>query len=305
MRHSDLALAIRNMLADQLGQTWDDATVALAITYACKEYVKRTGATRQWVNDLEVPYDGVISAPTDYIDIARVQYLTKDLVKTSRSFEVTKNENWEYGTGTTAKRWLFYGGDKIRLTPSVQGWMPIGDGSITPGVTCTIKVVGDTDWSIASGVTGYVGVTGAAFVAAAAGGTGTGYVWELDQIPYAYIEYVQSATPISTTGSVDSAALVTGTTYEITAVGGTGIDWTTIGAAASTTGTTFVTTGSTTAGGSAVELIDERIPEKYQEYLKYAAANYLLRMQNDQESIAKADKYLADFNALIGPMNLY
>lgn len=303
MRFSDLCLSIRNMLSDYYGQTWDEDTVALAVIYACKDYAKKTRATRYHYDSLPGA-DGEFATPGDYLQLVHVDYDGKELVKSDHDFESLKSQTWETDTATLPKRWILFGGSTIKLIPQVTGWDPTTDGSFVTGATYTIKTIGTTDWTIAGG-TGATGVTGYSFLAVSAGGTGTGTAWGTPSSPTCTIEYVQSPTPVSTTGNVDTAALVVGTSYEITALGGTGIDWTTVGATGSITGATFVATGSTTAGGTAVEILDVRIPEKYQEYLKYAAANYLLRMKNDEESIAKADKFLTDYNALIGPMQLF
>lgn len=45
---------------------------------------------------------------------------------------------------------------------------------------------------------------------------------------------------------------------------------------------------------------DVRINEYYHQYLKYAAAAFLLNQAGSQEDIAKADKFMAQFNSLIG-----
>ncbi len=45
---------------------------------------------------------------------------------------------------------------------------------------------------------------------------------------------------------------------------------------------------------------DSRINEYYHQYLKYAAAAFLLNQAGSQEDIAKADKFIAQFNSLIG-----
>ncbi len=51
---------------------------------------------------------------------------------------------------------------------------------------------------------------------------------------------------------------------------------------------------------SSVSIIDTRIPPEHCEFLKYAAAAYLLKYKTDQDSIAREQAYMATFNQLIG-----
>jgi hypothetical protein len=46
--------------------------------------------------------------------------------------------------------------------------------------------------------------------------------------------------------------------------------------------------------------VDSRIPTKHNEYLKYAAAFYLLHLDGDGQDIQKGDKFMETFNGLIG-----
>jgi len=46
--------------------------------------------------------------------------------------------------------------------------------------------------------------------------------------------------------------------------------------------------------------VDARINFNHQEYLKYAAAAYLLQMENDQQSLQMAEAFMAEFKNLIG-----
>ncbi len=45
---------------------------------------------------------------------------------------------------------------------------------------------------------------------------------------------------------------------------------------------------------------DVRIPEHFHQHIKYAAAAFLLNQAGSTEDIAKADKFMDQFNALIG-----
>ena len=45
---------------------------------------------------------------------------------------------------------------------------------------------------------------------------------------------------------------------------------------------------------------DDRIPEHFHQHMKYAAAAFLLNQAGSAEDIAKADKFMEQFNALIG-----
>lgn len=51
---------------------------------------------------------------------------------------------------------------------------------------------------------------------------------------------------------------------------------------------------------SSGDFLDSRIPVPHQIHLKYAAAAYLLQFDGDAQDQGKADKYLNEFNALIG-----
>lgn len=355
MKLSDLVTLVRNFLGDaaSVSNTWDDSTIYKSATFACKEYVKKTRATRKHT-DLLPTTECELNAPSDWLDIIHIVYpktAGKELVKTSHDFESLKNPLWETDTAALPKRWCHFGGNVLKIVPLALPFVPVSPASMTAGNDYTISAVGNTDW-VGIGATGAVAnvsfvagggtvgatacltgkyyqvsvvgntdwsaigatgsVTGAEFTATGAGsGTGvasayvgTGLAWPNASVPYVSVEYVQTPTPLSTKDSVLATALISGTTYEIATVGDT--TWTTVGATG-TTGECFVATGSassTTGPGTAYEAIDQRIPEGYQEYLKYAMAHYLLRMQGDRESIEKGDKYLSDFNAQIGPIRL-
>lgn len=51
---------------------------------------------------------------------------------------------------------------------------------------------------------------------------------------------------------------------------------------------------------SGTATVDPRIPESHNEFLKYAAAAYLLHLDGDNQSIPLADKLMETFNQLIG-----
>lgn len=48
------------------------------------------------------------------------------------------------------------------------------------------------------------------------------------------------------------------------------------------------------------DTVDARIPEPHNEYLKYAAAFWLLQLDGDNQNLALADSYMTKFNQLIG-----
>jgi len=118
------------------------------------------------------------------------------------------------------------------------------------------------------------------------------------------IGYIQNPWPVSSTESFsagDYAHLNVGQWYEIFSVGDT--DFTTMGAPNNNVGTQFklVTqeVSPPTNDGQLIEIIDPRIIPMHQEYLKYAAAYYLLNMAGDHQSIALADKFLTTFTEFI------
>lgn len=48
------------------------------------------------------------------------------------------------------------------------------------------------------------------------------------------------------------------------------------------------------------DTVDARIPDPHNEYLKYAAAFWLLQLDGDNQNLALADSYMTKFNQLIG-----
>lgn len=48
------------------------------------------------------------------------------------------------------------------------------------------------------------------------------------------------------------------------------------------------------------QVVDTRIYEYYHPVIKYGAANWLFQTDGDQQDIQKADKFLTEFNSLIG-----
>jgi hypothetical protein len=54
-----------------------------------------------------------------------------------------------------------------------------------------------------------------------------------------------------------------------------------------------------TSLASDTDTVDARVPEYEQNYLKYAAAWYLLQMKNDQQNIDLANLYMKQFTSLI------
>lgn len=55
-----------------------------------------------------------------------------------------------------------------------------------------------------------------------------------------------------------------------------------------------------TALSSDSDTVDARIPDQHNEYLKYAAAFWLLQLDGDNQNLALADSYMSKFNQLIG-----
>lgn len=55
----------------------------------------------------------------------------------------------------------------------------------------------------------------------------------------------------------------------------------------------FTSTGATAT-------VDARIPPTHNEYLKYAAAYFLLNMRGERQFVDLADKFMAEFRKLIG-----
>lgn len=306
MIYSDLFSLVRNLVADapSVSNTWSDDQIAESVNFACKEYAKKTRATRYHF-DSTVTYEGEFPTPTDYLELVHIQYLGKELVQTDHDFEAVKSATWESDTASTTKRWLYLGGNAVKLVPALTGWTPVVATACVTGANYTIKTIGSTTWADL-GATG--STTGASFVCTTGGttGSGDGTAYGLSYVPTCTIEYVQHPTHCSTNALVGIDSLVTGSTYTISGSGATG--FTTVGAADDLSGTIFKASGpngATGATGFAYETVDQRIPAEHHEYLKYAAAYYLLRMFNDQQNVALADKYLADFNNLIGPMQLF
>lgn len=306
MKYYELANLVRNLVSDasSLSNTWDDTQIADSINYACKEYAKKTRSTR-YHYDSNISYEGEFPSPHDYLELVHIQYLGKELVKTNHDFESVKSQTWETDTAAAPKRWLYFGGHTVKLVPGVAGWTPTNATDCVTGSNYVIRTIGSTTWSTL-GATG--NVTGGSFLCTTGGttGSGNGTAFSLTYWPSCAIEYVQRPTPCSTSDAVFIGSLVTGSTYTITGSGASG--FTVVGADDDLNGTVFVATGlngATGATGYAYETIDERIPLEHHIYLQYAAASYLIRMFGDRQSIELADKYLSDFNQLIGPIALF
>ena len=113
----------------------------------------------------------------------------------------------------------------------------------------------------------------------------------------ATIGYVQKPASISETPTT-AGSFVYGKSYQIATIGGT--DFTLVGATASTIGVNFIATGVGTGAGTVMDVVDLRIPESHNEYLKYAAASWLLQLDGDGQDLKTADGHMQKFNSLIG-----
>jgi len=114
------------------------------------------------------------------------------------------------------------------------------------------------------------------------------------------IGYLEAPGVITEYTDVVVDGIVAGNTYSIVSVGTPSSAWTTVGAPSATVGTIFRATGTSTGTGMAIPMIDNRVEEAQQEYIKYAAAYYLLVMRGDRFEVELAERYMMTFNQLIG-----
>ena len=111
------------------------------------------------------------------------------------------------------------------------------------------------------------------------------------------IGFVQKPADISE-ATAAASALVSGKSYYISSAGTT--TFTAVGATSNATGTQFVASGTASGTGVVADVIDLRIPDAHNEFLKYAAAFWLLQLDGDGENLQKADSLMTKFNSLIG-----
>jgi len=114
------------------------------------------------------------------------------------------------------------------------------------------------------------------------------------------IGFVQNPAALSCATSATAAASVmtVGQSYYIVDPGST--SFTAVGASANATGVQFVASATASGTGIVENVIDLRIPDSHNEFLKYAAAFWLLQLDGDGQDFKKADDCMAKFNALIG-----
>jgi hypothetical protein len=114
------------------------------------------------------------------------------------------------------------------------------------------------------------------------------------------IGYLQTPVPLTSEVPIIIDDIVVGKTYSVISEGTPADAWEDVGALSSDPGTLFVATGTSTGTGTALEMIDRRVNDAQQEYLKYSAAYYLLMMRGDRFEVELAEKYMLTFNQLIG-----
>jgi len=222
------------------GNRFNNSTVIDAINFAVRFYCKNTNASYT-TTTAAISSAGIVSAPSDYLEIIRVLADGRLLTKTNYEWESIRDEDWEVLTGDV-RSWLFEDSRNLKLTPIETAWA-------TPTVNATIG-------------------------------------------------YLQAPKNLTTISAVTAGSFVSGNWYQIVSTGDT--DFTLIGAADSTVGTQFLSTGVGSGTGTAYEVVDARVIEQDQEYLKYAATSFLHSIEESADSVARADAMISIFKQLIG-----
>ena len=118
----------------QSALNYTNTQVVEAINYAIKNYCDKTGATYLW-EFADLDDDGIAEIPTDYIRVLGVEFMNKELVKSSDDFESMKDDQWETRRGTVTRRWVMWSGSHVKLTPIPD--VPGADGM----PSCVIKYI--------------------------------------------------------------------------------------------------------------------------------------------------------------------
>lgn len=175
------------------GGWFDSAMIIDSINYACREYVKRKRVTLT-STAAQISSSGLISIPSDSIDIRQVSVGNKALLETSFSYETISNPEWEVLTGTETLKWMIYDGLYVKLTPILTAWglgpynalmlymqepktittlLPVTAGNFVVGTYYEIISPGTTTWANCGAS---ASTAGTQFKATGAGsGTGTAY----------------------------------------------------------------------------------------------------------------------------------
>ena len=111
------------------------------------------------------------------------------------------------------------------------------------------------------------------------------------------IGFVQTPSALSE-ATAAASAMITGKSYYIVDPGST--SFTAVGATSNATSVQFVATGTAGGTGIVADVIDLRIPDSHNEFLKYAAAAWLFQLDGDGQDFQAADAHMAKFNQLIG-----
>ena len=119
--------------------------------------------------------------------------------------------------------------------------------------------------------------------------------WSLG-LTSARVGYLQAPKSVTTINTVTAGSFTTDKWYQIVSVGDT--SFTGIGASANTVGIQFKATGVGSGTGTAYEIVDPRVIETHQDFLKYAAAYFLFTFNGTPDFVNKADKYISIFRAL-------